>query len=73
MDIKEKIEEIIGKLKGDKSLTKDFKKDPAKTVKGLLGNIDLDEDQIKSIIEAVKAKIATGGFLDKIKGLFKKK
>lgn len=73
MDIKEKIEEIIAKLKGDKNLTKDFKKDPAKTVKGLLGNIDLDEDQIKSIIEAVKAKIGAGGFLDKIKALFKKK
>ena len=73
MDIKEKIEEILGKLQGNKALTKDFKKNPIDTVKGLLGGIDLPEDQIKGIVEAIKAKLGGGGFLDKIKNLFKKK
>lgn len=73
MDIKKTIEEIIAKLKGDKNLTKDFKKDPTKTVKGLLGGVDIPEDQLKGIIEAVKAKLGSSGFLGKLRGLFKKK
>ena len=71
MDIKAKIEEIIAKLKGDKNLTKDFKKDPMATVKGLVG--DIPQDQLAGIVEAVKAKLGSGGILDKIKGIFKKK
>lgn len=73
MDIKEKIEEILGKLQGNKALTKDFKKNPIDTVKGLLGGVDIPEDQLKGIIEAVKAKLGSSGFLGKLKGLFKKK
>ena len=71
MDIKAKIEEIVNKIKNDKSLSKLFKKDPAKAVKGIVG--DLPEDQLKAIIEGVKSKVNVGGFLGKIKGLFKKK
>lgn len=72
MDIKEKIEEIISKIKGDKDLTRGFKKDPVKTIEGLIG-IDLPDEQVKAIVDAVMAKLKTGSFLDKIKGLFGKK
>ena len=80
MDIKAKITEIVNKIKGDKSLLANFKKDPVKTVEGLIG-VDLPDDQVKGIVDKVqdqlsgKAEEATGGVssvVDKIKGLFGK-
>jgi len=59
--IKEKINEIVEKIKNDKDIAAKFKKDPVTTVEGLIG-IDLPNDQIEKIIEGIKAKIA----LDKI-------
>lgn len=72
MDIKGKIDEITGKIKGDKDLGEKFKKDPVKTVEGLVG-IDLPDDQIKGIADAVKAKINLDGIGEKLGGLFGKK
>ena len=63
MDIKAKIDELVGKIKSDKSLAEKFQKDPVKTVEGLIG-VDLPDDQIKSIAEGVKAKLN----LDKVSG-----
>ena len=59
--IKEKINEIVEKIKNDKDIAAKFKKDPVTTVEGLIG-IDLPNDQIEKIIDGIKAKIA----LDKI-------
>ena len=56
MDIKAKIEEIVLKLKKDESLMKSFKKDPIKTVEGLLG-VDLPDEQLKPLVDGVKAKL----------------
>lgn len=77
--IKEKIEEIVGKLKGDKNLLAQFKEEPIKVIEKLIG-IDLPDETIEKIIDGVKAKIALdklddlkddlGGALGKIKGLF---
>lgn len=62
MDIvKEKINEIIEKIKNDKDIAEKFKNDPISTVEELIG-IDLPNDQIEKIVEGIKAKIA----LDKI-------
>ncbi len=66
MDIKAKIEEIIDKVKSDKGFAKKFKKDPVKAIEALIGK-DLPDDQIKSVIEAVKAKVS----LEKVGGFFK--
>lgn len=66
MDIKEKAQEIIEKIKADKNFAANFKKDPVKTVEKLIG-VELPEDQINSIITMVKAKVdldAIGGMLD---------
>lgn len=78
MDIKAKIEEIINKIKGDTALQEQFKKDPVKAVEGLLG-VDLPDEQIKAVVDGVKAKLslddaggAIGGAVDKLKGLFGK-
>ena len=76
IDIKAKIEEIVNKIKGDKSIGEKFQKDPTKTVEGLIG-VDLPEDQINSVVEAVKGKVKLdsvtdklGGIGDKLGGLF---
>ena len=69
IDIKAKIEELINKIKGDKTIGERFQKEPTKTVEGLLG-VDLPEDQIKHIVEGIKAKLNLDSIGDKLGGLF---
>lgn len=76
MDIQKIISDVLAKLEGDDNLIAKFTADPVKTLEGLL-NIDLPDDQINAVIEAIKAKlnlndIAKSGILDKVKGLFGK-
>ena len=66
MDIKAKIEEIVGKLKSDKDLMSKFTTNPIGTVEGLIG-VDLPDDQIKTIADGIQAKLN----LDKLGGLGK--
>lgn len=72
MDIKAKIEEIVNKVKNDKDFGKKFSEDPIKAVEGVLG-VDLPDDQIKQIVEGVKAKVNLDSITDKLGGLFGKK
>ena len=60
MDIKAAIEELVKKVTDDKAMQEKFVKDPVKTVEGLLG-VDLPDDQVKMIIETVKAKVNQTG------------
>ena len=60
MDIKTAIEELVKKVTDDKAMQEKFEKDPVKTVEGLLG-VDLPDDQVKMIIETVKAKVNQTG------------
>lgn len=82
MDIKAKIEELTSKFKDDPDLLSKFKEDPIKTVEGILG-VDLPDEQIKAIVEGIKAKLnigetadkigdKLGGIGEKITGIFKK-
>ncbi len=64
MDIKEKIEEIADKVKGDKDLQKNLTKNPVKAVEGVTG-IDLPDDKINKVVDAVKDK--AGDVIDKLK------
>jgi hypothetical protein len=70
VDIKAKIEELVNKIKSDDGLMSKFKSDPIKTVEGLIG-IDLPDDQIKKIVDGVKAKISIDDIGDKLGGLAK--
>ena len=75
MDIKAKIEEIVEKVKSDKTLLSRFQSEPIKVVEELIG-VDLPDDQIEKIVEAVKAKIdldKLGGMLGGLGGLFGRK
>ena len=72
MDIKEKIEEIVDKVKNNKDFAKDFQENPIKAVESAIG-MDLPDDQIEKLIDGVKAKVNldnAGDLLGKFKKLF---
>ena len=56
MDIKNKVEEIAGKIAKDPSLLKEFNTKPAAVIKKVAG-IELPEEQVSKAVELVKAKI----------------
>jgi hypothetical protein len=73
--LKDKIDDIVEKVKSDKNVADKFQKDPIATVEGLIG-IDLPNDQIENVVEAVKAKVNLdkgGNMLGGLGGLFGKK
>ena len=72
MDIKGKIEELVEKIKSDKDLLKKFQDDPVKTVEELVG-MDLPDDQIEKVVDAIKAKISLDKLGGALGGLFGKK
>lgn len=72
MDIKAKIEELVDKIKNDKGLKENFKKDPAGCVKKLIG-VDIPTDKLDEVVDAVKAKIKLDNIGDKIGDIFGKK
>ena len=76
-EIKERIDEIVEKVKSDKTIANKFQEDPISTVEELIG-IDLPNDQIEKIIDGIKAKIALdkidlGKAADMLGGIFGKK
>lgn len=64
-NIKEKIEEIVEKIKENDDLVDLFKKDPIKAVEKVL-DVDLPDDLIEKIVDGVKAKMA----VDDVKDVF---
>ena len=68
MDIKAEIEKVVEKITGDGDLKEKFTKDPAGTVKGIVGD-KVDKDTLDKIISAVKemlGKVDRGGIGEKI-------
>ncbi len=65
MDIKAEIEKIVAQLTKDGDLKDKFMKDPAATVRGLVGD-QADDDTIKKIIDMVKDAIGKNGGLSSI-------
>ncbi len=59
LDIKEKIEQVVARIKSDAGLKEQFKKDPVKAVESVLG-VDLPDEAVKKIVAEVKAKITEG-------------
>jgi hypothetical protein len=72
MDIQVKIEEIVSKIRSDPSLASKFTQDPAKTLEGIL-EINLPDDQINTLVSAIKAKLTldqASDMLGNLKKLF---
>ena len=75
IDIKEKIEELVEKIKKNPAMLKKFKENPVKVVEELVG-IDLPDELIEKVVDGVKAKITVdkvGDALGALGGLFSKK
>ena len=70
--IKDKVDDIVDKIKSDKTLMTRFKSEPIKVVEELIG-IDLPDDQIEKLADAVKAKIDLDKVGSLLGGLFGKK
>ena len=66
-ELKEKIEEIVKKLTENKDLMDDFKKNPIKVVEKLIG-IDLPDEKLEGVVDAVKAKISFDKLDDALDG-----
>ena len=75
MDIREKIEAIVEKVKKNPAMLKKFNTEPVKVVEELVG-MDLPDELIEKIVDGVKAKITmdqVSGALGALGGLFGKK
>jgi len=71
-NIKEKIEEIVEKIKKDPDFKEDFMKDPEKALEKATG-IDIPDGMVDKVVDGVKAKLAgdkLSGAMDSIKKLF---
>lgn len=68
MDIKAKVEELVKKVTSDKDIMAKFAKNPVKTVEDLLG-VDLPDEQIKQLVNGVKAKIDLKKIGDMVDGV----
>ena len=72
MDIKAKVDQIVDKIKNDPSLADKFQSDPVGAVESIAG-IDLPNDQIEPIVDAIKAKLDVDKIAGALGGLFGKK
>jgi len=70
MEIMDKIEDLVEKIKKDKNLLAQFQKDPVSVIEKLIG-VDLPNDQLEKVVDAVKAKISMDKLGDAIGGLGK--
>ena len=70
MDLKAKIEEIVKKLLADKTLMARFERNPASVIEEYVG-IDLPDEQVNQLVEAIKAKIKLDQVGDVLGGIGK--
>lgn len=66
----EKAGEFAKKIGSDKELLANFKKEPVKTLESKLG-IDLPDDQINKLVDAIKSKLTLDKASDLLGGLGK--
>lgn len=57
MDITKTIKETVDKVTKDPKILEKFQKDPVKTVESVVG-VDLPDDVINQVVDAVKAKVS---------------
>lgn len=69
-EILEKVEKVVKEIEKNKDLLEKFDKEPVKVLESVLG-MDLPDDQVEKIIDAVKAKIKIDDIGDALEGLGK--
>ena len=72
MDLKKKVEELVKKIAGDKELRAKFEKNPAAVIEKLVG-VDLPDEQVNQLVDAIRAKLTLDNVSGLLGGLFGKK
>ena len=72
MDLKKKVEELVEKITSDKDLRAKFDKNPAAVIEKLVG-VDLPDEQVNQLVDAIRAKLTLDNVGDLLGGLFGKK
>ena len=70
-NLKEKAEQIVAKLRSDEKLMEKLQKNPASVLEEYLG-VDLPDDQVNKLVEAIKAKVQLDKLGSTLGGLFRK-
>ena len=70
MDIKATVEKAVRKLMDNPSLMKKFEKEPVKVIEELIG-VDLPDDLVNQLIDAIKARVTAEKVGDALQGLGK--
>ena len=71
-NIKEKIDQIVEKLKNDDDLLEKFNKEPVAVLEEYIG-VDLPDDKVEQLIDGIKAKLKLDKLGGALGGLFGKK
>ena len=70
MDIKATVEKAVKKLMDNPALLKKFDKEPAKVLEEIL-DVDIPDDLVNQLVDAIKAKIAADNVGNALQGLGK--
>lgn len=68
--LKGTVEDVVNKIKSDKTIADKFQRDPIGTVEQLL-NVDLPNEHLEPLVDAVKAKLSLDDLGDMLGGLGK--
>ena len=71
LNIKEKAEQIVAKLRADDKLLEKFQANPAAVIEEYVG-VDLPDDQVNALVEGIKAKLTADKLTSALGGLFRK-
>ncbi len=73
MDIISKVNELVEAITKDDKLMAQFKKDPVQAVRGLVKDLDLDDEVLDKLVKGIQGKIGAdkvAGALSGLKKLF---
>ena len=68
MDIQKIISDLLAKIQGDSRLLEKVQSDPAETVKGLLGGLNLDANQLTEVVTGLVQKLGLGNIAEAVSG-----
>ncbi len=71
LNIKEKVEQVVAKLRADDKLLEKFQANPAAVIEEYVG-VDLPDDQVNALVEGIKAKLTVDKLGNALGGLFRK-
>lgn len=69
--LKEKVEELVARLRADDRLLEKFNRNPAGVLEEYLG-VDVPDDQVNALVQTVKAKLTADKLGSALGGLFRK-